>query len=478
LITNLVGRAGTFAIAVIQARLLGKSGYGELGIVLSTLTLFSLFSSAAGGQTCTKCIAESRHSNAMSAERIAGLSIATTAALSGLIVIAIFVWGKYLAVQALMRVDLAPLLWLAGISLAFQALTGTISGILLGLHEFRRDGILRLAQIAAWLPLTAWLTGQRGTFGAMLAYTLSQGIGLAVYGAYTARVCRRKKFAIRFSGMWAESGVLLRFSLPMMLHGLLCIPTVWLCNVILARQPGGYAALGGYTAATQFRTIVIQIPMLIQGVVWPVMAEQYGKRKMKSFVNLYQSSFEVLWALGLLAALPMIAFGGNIMRLFGRSFEADQQIMVLVMSITCLSLLSSFAGIALQITNNTWRALYANIAYSVVSIVCALIWIPWYGARGLATAFIMSTAVQLGVLLLLVWLMVPELHRLTNFGLAGISVALCWAMQLASREPSFLVPRVGAVLVFMTFVFWRGLLGPSARVLRSLSAMPGAPTCT
>jgi O-antigen/teichoic acid export membrane protein len=465
---SVLGRAGTLVIAVIQARILGKAGYGELGMVLSTLTLFGLFSNAAGGQTCTKFIAECRSSAPVRAGRIAAMSVVITISLSVVAVVAVVICAPTLASRALNAPRLTPLLWLAGASLGLMALTSTFSGILMGLQLFRADSMLRLAQIIAWLPLTAWLSWKWDTFGAMLAYTLSQAVGLAVYAIATHRICQREGFALEFPGMWREYRVLLQFSLPMMLHGFLCVPTVWLCNAILARQPSGYAALGGYTAAVQFRTVVLQVPMLIQGVVWPMMAELYGARQSVRLASLFQTTFDVLWAVGLLAALPMVAFGSMLMSLFGRDFAADHIVMALVMATTSVSLISGFSGVVLQVANRTWPALYANIAYGAVSVLGALVLVPRYGALGLATAFVISTLIQAMLVLLLIRASLPDLHCTGNFVLVFLSLLFCLAMLCISHAhlPHTFELRTLSLVVCAAIIWLRGLAGPARRLTR------------
>jgi len=471
---NLVGRAATFSIAILQARVLGKAGYGELGMVLSTLTVFGLVSSAAGGQTCTKFIAQFHQADALRAGRIAALSLILTLCFSLLATAAVFLSAPVVAVQTLGSSSFVPLLWLAGIAIAFQAGTGTISGILLGLQEFRADSLLRLVQVGCWLPLTAWLSLRWGVFGAMLAYTLSHLGGLIVYVAASARILKQRGFRLQFIGFLSEWGVVFQYSLPMMLHGLLCVPTVWICNAMLARQPGGHAALGGYTAAVQIRTIVLQLPMQLQGVVWPAMAELYGSGQFARFGRLFQSTYQVLWALGLLAALPIVAFGKALLAIFGRAFAADQGVMALVMATAALSLLSGFAGAGLQIADKTWIALYANIAYSMLSITSAYFLTPEYGAVGLGWAFVISTSVQSALLLLLIQLKFPHLHSSRNYWLALISPVFCLAIAFGPQSPfGFAVAwRLLLLLGFLAIVWIQGLAKPSRQLFQAFASTP------
>jgi O-antigen/teichoic acid export membrane protein len=468
---SLVGRVGTFAIAIFQARILGKAGYGELGMVLSTLTLFGLFANAAGGDTCTKFIAEHKQQRPERAERIVALSLTASMIACALALLAILVWSHSLADWALHAPAVAPMLRLAGVAVGFQCLSGLASGILFGLKEFRMEGILRLVQIAVWLPLTVWLSPGWGVYGAMVAYTASHGVGFLALLVAAVRVCRREGFRPRFEGMWGEAGVLAHFSLPTLLNAGLAVPTAAICNALLAREPGGYAALGGYVAASQLRAIALQLPILIQGIVWPTLAELRSAGEMGQFGRLFQNTLELLWALGLLVALPVILFGPLIMGIFGRTFAADQQLLSLVMMGASLFLLSNSIGTALLVAGRTWSTVLASAAYGSASIVCAAALVPTYGAKGLAAAFVIGTLVQALVLLSRLRTTLPELHRWANFGLVALSGILCLVLQILPQGTSSgaLFLRLIALAVGMALVWRFGLNRPLGQLLRSFS---------
>jgi O-antigen/teichoic acid export membrane protein len=461
---NIVGRIGTFSIAVIQARVLGKAGYGELGMVFSTLTLFGLFSNAVGGQTCTKFIAEMRRSDSARAGRIAALSLTTTLAISFMAALAIILASNVLATGALRAPQLKPLLSLAGISLGLDAVMGTVSGVLLGLQRFRADSVLRLVQIAVWLVLTASWSRLWGVTGAMCAYTAAQVAALAVYSVSALQICRSEGFNLRFSGMWRESRILLEYSLPLSFHACLCVSTVWVGNAILARQPAGFAALGGYVAAVQLRTIVLQIPMLMQNVVWPAMAELYGGREDARLGRLFRTVLVLLWAVGLLAALFMIGLGKAPIAIFGRAFTAEREVMAVVMASASLSLISSFAGITLQVINRTWFALYANAAYSAVALGAALMLVPGYSGLGLAGAFLVGTLVQAMVLLAMVRRFAPNLYHNRHLQIPVLSIALCAAVFFASRDDSAAALALRCLVVAgSVLIVWRVAMPAATR---------------
>lgn len=160
------------------------------------------------------------------------------------------------------------------------------------------------------------------------------------------------------------------------------------------------------------------------------------------------------------------------MSVFGRSFTADHNVFGLVMAIASLSLLSGFAGIALQVGNKTWPALLANVAYCAVSIGSAVFLVPRYRAAGLATAFVLGTIVQALALLVLIRLFIPGLHRIVNFGFALLSVGLCIGMQLLpDRISTGNLALRGAIFAgSVGCVCWLGLVGPLRRLITSLKS--------
>ena len=463
----LLGRIGTFSVALIQARLLGKAGYGELGMALSTLSLYSIIASAAGGQTCTKFIAQDRELAKLRAERITGLSALLAAALAVFTSAAIVLSSDWVARNAIGSEKLSILLKLAGAAIALQSLAGIASGILLGLQAFKEDAVLRTVQIASWIPLTALLSARFGVKGAMLAYTLSYGIGLFFYIGVTTKVCRANGFMPRLEGSWTEAGVLLSYSLPMILHGMICVPTIWVTNTFLVKHPNGFSELGAYSAATQFRAIVVQMPLLIQAVVWPTMAELHGNNSKDKLRRLYQNSFEVIWALAVCASLPTIAFRDKILSAFGNSFTGDSSLICLVMTTATLSVLAGFTGSALQVLGKTWVALYANIIYSVIVVVLARNFAHDSGATGLALAFVIGTLVQVFSLTAVLGISAPYMFRSFHLVLATITVCFCAAMQLGpSAVRGGTAANLTMLFVLCTAAFSTALYGQISRALQ------------
>jgi O-antigen/teichoic acid export membrane protein len=68
----MISRGLMLVATVAVARLLGKTGYGELGMIQSTVGMFGVFAGFGLGLTATKHVAELRQSDPIRAGRILG----------------------------------------------------------------------------------------------------------------------------------------------------------------------------------------------------------------------------------------------------------------------------------------------------------------------------------------------------------------------------------------------------------------------
>ena len=69
-----ISRGLMLAASVLVARMLGKMGFGELGMIRSTVGMFGIFAGFGLGLTATKHVAEFRSSDPERAGRIISLS--------------------------------------------------------------------------------------------------------------------------------------------------------------------------------------------------------------------------------------------------------------------------------------------------------------------------------------------------------------------------------------------------------------------
>jgi O-antigen/teichoic acid export membrane protein len=132
-----VSRGLTLGASVLAGRLLGATGFGELGMIQSTQGLFGVLAGAGLGLAATKHVAEYRAQDGPRAARcialVTRIAIATgLAAAAGLLALA-----PWLADSVLEAPHLVGELQLATALVFLTAVNGDQTGALAGLGDFR-----------------------------------------------------------------------------------------------------------------------------------------------------------------------------------------------------------------------------------------------------------------------------------------------------------------------------------------------------
>ena len=126
----LISRGLGLAAWIIVARVLGKEGFGELGIIQSTVGMFGVLAGFGLGMTATKHVAEFRATDPARAGRIIGMSAVVAFVSAGIMTGLLFALAPWLADRALAAPHLAGLLRLGSLLLLFNALNGAQTGAL------------------------------------------------------------------------------------------------------------------------------------------------------------------------------------------------------------------------------------------------------------------------------------------------------------------------------------------------------------
>ena len=199
---------------VLAARVLGKEGFGALGMLQSTVATAGIFAGLGLGLTATKHVAEFRRERPAAAGRVIGLTT-LVAGLSGLLfAFGLGVFSGPICSQALNAPTLSPQLLLAMPLLVANTILGAGIGILGGLEAFRQ--IAMANTILGMLTFPAVVVGvhSAGLDGAVLG----QGIAVVAGCGFTYWLllaeCRKQQIPIAWSWSAGEWRLLGRFSLP------------------------------------------------------------------------------------------------------------------------------------------------------------------------------------------------------------------------------------------------------------------------
>lgn len=388
-----VSQALALLAAVIVARLLGRQGFGELGILISTVGTFGILAGLGLGTTATKYVAELRTSDPTRAGRIMGLSVWAAVVAGALASLALFLLAPALAEGVINAPHLVNELRLSAGVLFFSALNGAQLGVLSGFESFKALAYLNVMRGALQFLLTllgVWLFGLMGAVGALVA---GNALACALYAVVVRREARRSAVKFAYRGTRSEWGILRTFALPAFMSTAMYTPVVWVGNAALANQPNGFAELGLFNAANQWRLAMMFLPTVLGQVAVPVLSNLHGEARGGSYRKVLLGNLLVTFVVSLVVALVLVLASPLIMSAYGRDFSQGTPVLVLMLLSTVLSSTAGVIGFGIMSQGRMWHGFWLNLLWAAAFLLFVYLFLG-SGAYGLALAYLLSYVVH------------------------------------------------------------------------------------
>jgi O-antigen/teichoic acid export membrane protein len=383
--------SGIGAIAsIITARLLGRTILGELTMLRVTATLFDAIAVMGLALTANKYVPELRRRDPAACSRVIGLLFMAVVG-SGLMAAAIMVLAAPVIAQQVMNAPhLTDYVRFASIVLPLQAINVVQTGVLVGFEAFARVSgvVLVTSVVAAVLGVAGVAAG--GLPGAVAAWIISTGIT-----CLACRIALRKQYRAHnlwpdYRNAWREYRVLVSFSLPTTLAGLIYTPAVWIVNAQLARSgPSGYGELGIYNACAQWHTLLRFLPAQLLAAAIPIMSSLHRDDAVR-FAKSVDVSHSTISMIVVPAAILLAGAAGPIMALYGADFAHAQLVLIVVLGAAAVMDLGSAAGTAIVAIGRAWLGTLVNGFWAVMLILTMSLWGKHHGAAGLAGSFLVA----------------------------------------------------------------------------------------
>jgi O-antigen/teichoic acid export membrane protein len=396
---SLVGAMGArlsiFIGAVIIARILGQVGFGELGMIQSTIGMLGVFAGLGIGGTAIKYVAELRLKDPARAGRIIGLTYLVSWTAGGLMALGCFLAAPWLAVKTINAPHLVPEIRLASFLLFVSAGFGPQAGILSGFQAFRA-----LAKINWWgallsFPITValvWLAGLRGVILALIINTLLGAILSAWFLRHEYKVSQVR---INFQEAWRERTILWGFSLPFFLSSVILVPTSWAANLILVHQPDGYAQLGLVNAAMQFNWMITAVNNIVAMVSVSLLSEIHGNSDPERFARVFNLNLRLNWSLAIVMAFAALLLSPWLIQVFGAKFLAAAALLPIVICYTAIGLVSAIGGQFFISSGRMWANFTVNLIAGLLFLIIVYWLVPFYLAKGMVISNLIGIAIGL-----------------------------------------------------------------------------------
>jgi O-antigen/teichoic acid export membrane protein len=254
------------------------------------------------------------------------------------------------------------------------------------------EAFSRIARLSAWngvlsLPAVALLAYTNGASGAIAGLTIALAWACVLNGIALRAECRKRGIRPSFSGWAAERRMLLTFSLPSYLSGIVVAPITWMTSALLVKQSGGLAEMALFSAAERFRFLLIFLPISASRIAVPALSRLRSAGDQRG----YRDAFRFNVAFGLLTTLPpallCMALSRPLMSSFGAAFAHGWPVLAILALSAVPTVLNTQLGAALMSRNRAWARTGTDALLAAVFMLCAWWMIPLWKATGLAMAF-------------------------------------------------------------------------------------------
>jgi O-antigen/teichoic acid export membrane protein len=375
--------------AIGCARFLGKTGFGQLGVVQSTANMVGAVATLGLGVTATRYVADLREVDPERAGRIIGLSWTLTAVSGTLLSIGSFCTAQPLASLMMHAPGLATPIRIASAIVFLNAMLAYQNGALAGFEAFQ--GLARINLIAGLLSLPIVMVGVWcwGLNGAVTGIALSLVVNWWLNGRLLREKCRLLRIPIRIRQGFHEKRVLWSFSIPALISSFSIAPVLWICSVLIVRSPQGIEQMALYSGADRWRLAVLFIPTALFRSVLPMLANMHA-RNPEGYRKIHRANLLVNMVVVMVLVLIIACLSVPIMSSYGPGFRSGWPVLAVLCAGTIPEALNTVIGYPLVISGRMWTRCGFDLSLGAVLLLLGLWLIPQFGALGFAIAYVAS----------------------------------------------------------------------------------------
>jgi O-antigen/teichoic acid export membrane protein len=372
--------------SVIAARVLGREQFGQYGVIIATVGMFSVFAGFGLGATATKYVAEFKYIDPHKAGRIIALSSIFSISTGILASVVLLIFAPLLSTRTLASPNLSGMIQIATGLVLLGAVNGSQMGALAGFAAFQK--IAKLNVYNGIITFVAVTTGvlTMGLPGALTGQVVALLLSCILNRVALKSEAKRFGVPLGYAGCAVERDVLIKFSLPAVLSGIMVSPVSWACSAILVNQPNGYAEMGLYSAAVSWQRAILFLPGCIGAIALPMLSELHGTNQRAKYKKTLWLNVLINGGAAFFVFSIMVLFSKMIMKSYGASFESGYMVLILVGLSAVFNSFGAVIGNAIASAGNMWFGFLFNSMWGIAYFTAAFFLVPRYGALGLAYA--------------------------------------------------------------------------------------------
>ncbi len=391
---NIIGRGLNLIVSVVVARVLGKVGFGELGIIQSTVGMFGVFAGFGLGMTATKYVAEYREKDPEKAGRIMMLSELVSIISGSLMALVLIAIAPWLAENTLSAPHLTGLLQISALLLFLNAINGAQTGALAGFEAFKTVANLNFLAGVFSFPVMVAGVYLAGLKGAVWGLAGSMAINWLLNHIAIRKEAHRAGVPYTFRNCTKEWKIIWDFSFPAFLASAMVGPVNWVCNAMLVNQPGGYAEMGIFNAANQWLSTIMFIPKNATVILLPFLSNILNLNNSVKVKRIFSGSNFLSILITLIFAIPVVILSKYIMAGYGKEFKDGYVVLVILCIVAPIMITVSNNVQLLNSFGKTWVTFFISLFWAIITII--LMWhFKIYGSIGMSLTILVSHIVHL-----------------------------------------------------------------------------------
>ena len=367
---NVVIKGLSLISSVFIARILGNVDFGELAMIKTTLSVFSLVATFGLGLTVTKYIAEKKRNNLEEIPQIIAAANKITF-ISGIFLGSlVFILASVISRKILQSADLTTPLRIAGVYLFFNAMNVYQIGVLGGLEAFKQMFKVNIIIGLVSFPIILVTTYFGGLNGAVIGLTINLVINWYLNKKLIKKEVRKLEIKNYKKLSFVYIKNLLRFSYPIALaEGVYSLSNWALIYLLLYHTD--YGEVGIFNSANQWVQMILFLPASISRVLLAFLSNQIGDTINYKKILKLNLAFNVL--ITLFFAVLISIFSSFIYELYGKSFEDGVEVLsILVFSTVPMSVLHILEQVCIS-KSKSKEILILKILRQATLLICALI---------------------------------------------------------------------------------------------------------
>ena len=351
---------------VIVARILGSDGYGQFGIIRSTVLMFITFAGFSLGVTASKHVAEFLQIDKPRIGRILGLTISFALLMGIILGIIFYLLAPWLATNTLNAPEIIPELRIGALILVFSSLNGAQLGALQGLMAFKKIAKINVIQALLSFPFFIFGALYWGVNGTVWAFAVSTGIICVLSHVTIKKLIQEHEIIIDYSDAWREKSLLFKYSLPAFLGGIAVTPIKWITDSLLV-QKSGFTEMGLFTASLTLNSIILVGASMISAPFISIMAKNKDEKNNSALARI---NIIAPWALGIILSLPFVVFPELGTLIFGETYSGDifEKTFTIILLFTIVLMFQQGLNRIIIVYDLQWIGFFSNIIWGVTLI--------------------------------------------------------------------------------------------------------------